>query len=140
MRFKTLATGFIHVGMVGLMACSQLPQSVAGEGNATPPPEQLAKRQDIKQVLNTSSTGTFVFLRGKIGEKVPLLGGLVYQLRDDSGSIWVMTRGAVPNLGDEIFVAGKVSYQNIEMNGRNEKSIYIEQQGPIYKMSPSKHP
>jgi hypothetical protein len=140
MRFKTLATGFLQAGMVGLMACNQLPQSVAGEGNAVPPPDQLAKRQDIQQVLNTPVTGTVVFLQGKIGAKVPLLGGFAYQLRDDSGSIWVMTRGAVPNLGDEIFAAGKVSYQNIEISGRNERSTYIEQQGPIYKISPSKHP
>lgn len=69
-----------------------------------------------------------IVLKGRIGEQVPLLGAQVYQLQDDTGSVWVLTRQPLAKRGDEVVIRGQVRYKSIPLAGKEQGSLYVEQQ------------
>lgn len=82
---------------------------------------------NIADLQSSSLRGTGVYLRGKIGNRVPLLGGTVYELQDQTGRIWVMAQQAVPGQGDEVTIRGNLRQQSIQVDGKQESVPYIEQ-------------
>lgn len=69
-----------------------------------------------------------VYLEGTIGQLAPLLDGQLYELKDGTGSIWVLSR--TPNLrpGDQVLIKGRVRYQTIEIGNQDRSEVYIEEQ------------
>ncbi len=94
---------------------------------------RLAKTQPIAQLLTADPTtvvDTSVYLSGTIVQQVPLVEGRLYELRDESGSIWVMAASESEALitGNNIQVQGIVAYETIAIAGQEQGELYIQQQ------------
>ena len=77
------------------------------------------QRQNIDAVVNLS---------GRVTTRAPLLGQQAYEIQDDTGEIWVLTTADAPALGMAVQVRGKVRYASILLAGKEQGSVYIEQQ------------
>lgn len=69
-----------------------------------------------------------VYLQGTVGDQAPLLEAQLYELQDNTGKIWVLSRAAPRQPGEQIFIKGKVRYQAIEIAGQNLGDVYIEEE------------
>ncbi|MBF2003545.1 MAG: hypothetical protein IGS38_22835 [Synechococcales cyanobacterium M58_A2018_015] len=69
-----------------------------------------------------------VYLRGTVGDRVPLIGAQVYQLHDSTGSIWVLTTQPPLRSGDPISIRGRIRYEEIPLAGQILQEVYIEEQ------------
>jgi len=75
-----------------------------------------------------ANADALIVLKGKIGNRVPLAGETAYELQDDTGIIWVISKPPVPNEGDVVVIRGKRRYQTMRLQGKTQKMPYIEQQ------------
>ncbi|MDX2228561.1 MAG: hypothetical protein NW220_02915 [Leptolyngbyaceae cyanobacterium bins.349] len=82
----------------------------------------------IANLPPTPTQPTTVYVKGTVGDRVPLLEGTVYQLQDATGTVWILTQQPPPQAGTEIVVKGTVRYQPIVINGQQQGSIYLEQE------------
>lgn len=69
-----------------------------------------------------------VYLQGTVGDRAPLLDGQLYQLKDSTGSIWVLSQTQGLDTGEQIRIRGRVRYQEIEVAGQDLGEVYIEEQ------------
>lgn len=76
-----------------------------------------------------------VSLQGTVGDRVPLIEAQLYELQDDTGTIWVLTRRDSVQSGQPILVKGQVRFQSIVLEGQEVGEAYIEEQQaqPIQK-------
>jgi hypothetical protein len=69
-----------------------------------------------------------VYLQGTVGKQAPLLKGQLYELKDATGKIWVLSSTQPLRVDSLIRIKGKVRYQKIEIAGQNLGEAYIEEQ------------
>ncbi len=134
---------FMHrVGLallVGLVGCSS--PALQPEKTIFHPEAMLssldfsvAKIGDLqKQKINFT-----VHLQGKTGALAPLAGLNAYELQDSTGKVWVVTKDVPPAPGTDVKVTGKVRYQSIVLDGKDQGSIYVEQEGAAESVSMTK--
>lgn len=138
-HFSILTRGFGLSLLVGLLGCSR-PVLQADETQFHP--EAMLSTLDLSTAkigdLQKQKTNFTVHLQGKIGAQAPLAGLIAYELQDATGRVWVVTKSAPPALGIEVKVTGKVRYQRILLNGQDQGSIYIEQEGAAEPISANK--
>jgi uncharacterized protein YdeI (BOF family) len=121
------------IATMALMACHSAIQLNAKEGGL-PAIDSLARTNTIQAAQKYVEPGKVVHLKGKVGKKVPLLGGAAYELKDSTGTIWVLlTGGSAPPPGTEIVIQGKLRYQTISINQQDQGTAYIEQQKQVSK-------
>ena len=81
-----------------------------------------------------------VYLKGKVESRAPFLGTGAYQLQDNTGNIWVVTKQTVPQPGEEILIKGLVRYKGItfkELAGKDLGEVYIEEIEQLKTTPPS---
>jgi|GEM_PF-858936 len=129
-RGLILTRGFGLSLLVGLVGCS----SPALQPEETSfHPEAMLSTFDFSTAkisdLQKQKTNFTVHLQGKTGAQAPLAGLSAYELQDRTGKIWVVAKSASPAPGTEVKVTGKVRYQSIVLDGRDQGSLYVEQEG-----------
>lgn len=122
---KAQRQGMIAILCVSLMGCS--PFSEAGVKPVDAAIDILTIAV-IKEVPMANAQAKIVQLKGRVSKHAPLLGRSAYELQDTTGSIWVLSTGATPKIGDEVVIKGKLLYQSIPLNGKELGDSYIEQQ------------
>jgi hypothetical protein len=128
---KALSVLFSALVVAGLAACGQSAQSVL-EGRTSEFVQTLVQMDNIQSIQRSPKPGTIVHLKGKVGSRVPLLEGMVYELKDTTGTIWVLTKGQVPDQGDEVVIRGKLQYLKYQgIQSKEQGTTYIEQQEQI---------
>jgi len=85
----------------------------------------VTKISDIPPNQNASAT---VHLLGEVVTKAPFLGSGAYQIKDDTGTIWVITSQTLPEVGDGILLKGQLQYQSIPIGGQELGEVYIQEQ------------
>jgi len=122
--------GAIAILCVSLIGCASLSWSKT-ESNGVQPVNMALSTvtiDDIKQTsANTLAQTKSVQLRGRVSNHAPLLGKSAYELQDTTGSIWVIATEPIPSRGDEVIIQGKLLYQSIPLNGKEQGDFYIEQ-------------
>jgi hypothetical protein len=118
--FKITALSLILGGLIG---CNSLVQSRMG----------VTHIGDIKQNWQNYST---VYLKGNVENKAPFLGTGAYLLRDDTGSIWIVSEQPLPSPGDEIVLKGQVTYQSIPIAGQELGEVYLKELEQLQRNSP----
>lgn len=71
-----------------------------------------------------------VYLKGKVESCAPFLGTGAYQIQDNTGSIWVLTKQTVPQPGEQMLIKGLVRYKGItfkELAGKDLGEVYVEE-------------
>lgn len=105
----------------GLVSCANLPASQFNLGF------NVAKIGDVQQKRQVDAE---VYLRGKVENRAPFVGNAAYQIQDATGTMWILTKQVLPQLGDEILLKGKVRYQSIKLKdlaGKDLGEVYIEE-------------
>ena len=112
--------------VLSLAGCASF--SWSKPGSSIQPVEFAIDTSTIATIKQSPQLNTIVQIKGRVSNRAPLLGKSVYELQDPTGSIWVLTKDTIPNVGDEIVLKGKLLYRSIPLNGKEEGSLYIEQQ------------
>ena len=138
---------FIAVLMLGLVSCSnsttanpvadskdskkpESPKAIVSPNNSPgskPAAGNISRIADLQKAPRQST----VFLQGKVGRQAPIVGGTIYELQDGTGSIWVVARQTTSKPGEEVSVRGILRYESIPLNGKEQGSLYVEQQEPV---------
>ncbi len=109
--------------MAGSWSCETLTQSTT----------QLQRRMRIIPIANLDSKrklGAKVYVEGTIKNHAPFIGAAAYQLEDSTGSVWVFTTEALPEIGDDLLIRGKVEYESItveEIEQVDIGDVYLEE-------------
>ncbi|MFY7802593.1 MAG: hypothetical protein ACOVQ7_04120 [Limnoraphis robusta] len=112
-----------------LFGCNQLATSTAKLSLNVTPIEKLEKRKAEAKV----------YIKGTVESHAPFVGAAAYQLQDNTGEVWVFTTERLPELGQEILVRGKVSYESITLKELPEQDIggvYLKELERIQEPSP----
>jgi hypothetical protein len=128
--FSLPRVSFGFVLCVGLMGCNGSPKLQSNSGNVLSVAD-TGPTTKIREVQKNKANKV-VRVQGKINAQAPLMGGQVaYELRDDTGSIWVVTQGRLPAIGTQIGVQGQVRFKPISIAGQDHSSVYLEQRGAV---------
>lgn len=117
---RNLQLGSLSILLLGLLGCGQLVQS----GVDVP----VTKIADIQKNRNAYSE---VYLKGKVVTIAPFLGSGAYELQDDTGSLWVITKQALPIKKDELLIKSQVQYQSIPVGGKDLGEVYVQEQAQM---------
>jgi uncharacterized protein YdeI (BOF family) len=85
----------------------------------------VLKVSNIQQASELS--GASVWLQGKVGDRIPLIGQQIYQLEDETGRILVVTSDTALRSGDTVRIRGTLRFESIPISGREMGGIYIEE-------------
>jgi hypothetical protein len=94
---------------------------------------QLQRRLRTTRIANLQhkrKIGAKVYVKGTIENHAPFIGAAAYQLQDATGSVWVFTTDALPPIGEEILIRGKVEYESItleEINPIDIGDVYLKE-------------
>ncbi|MGB3267722.1 MAG: DNA-binding protein [Microcoleus sp.] len=113
----------------GLLSCGNLPMSQLNLGF------NVASISDIQQKRQVDGE---VYLRGKVENRAPFVGNAAYQLQDGTGKIWVLTKQALPQIGDEVLLKGEVRYKSItlkELAGKELGEVYVQEMEQLKRTS-----
>ncbi|WP_309236487.1 hypothetical protein [Microcoleus sp. FACHB-672] len=106
--------GTLTLLLGGLISCGQLAKIGANVN--------ITNIRDLQQNRTAYST---VYLKGRVENQAPFLGTGAYEVRDATGSIWVITTKALPNKGDEVLIKGEVQYKSIPVGGQDLGEVYL---------------
>jgi len=122
--------GFVGLGLVALASC----------GASLEDTTALVLRDRLSQVpgLNWLATSTpiaaisqhregTVQLSGQVDQHLPLVGQNLYQLTDDSGSVWVLTPDPLPPVGESLTIQATIRYEVIMLQGQDIGEYYAEE-------------
>jgi hypothetical protein len=84
-----------------------------------------SSQTSISELAQLKQASKIVYLRGKVGDRAPFLGGGAYQLLDRTGEIWVTTQKTLPSRGDEVAIKGQIEYKAIAIGSQQTQEIYI---------------
>lgn len=114
---KVMIFGYLCGGLLltTLTGCDQF----AKLGIGTTPIDQI-----LREPAKYKQT---VIVRGKVVNQLGILGQGGYELKDDSGSIWVLTRSGIPSVDSTVTVKGKV-VEGIAIAGQNFAVTITEEQ------------
>lgn len=68
-----------------------------------------------------------IYLAGTAGRQLPLVGQGLYELTDDSGSIWVLSAAAPPPQGEPVTLRAAIRYEQILLRGQDIGEYYAEE-------------
>jgi RecJ-like exonuclease len=102
---------FKSVGLMGLPAlvglgvvgCQQSPTAMSQTFALVNPAPIVAI-----QTIRSSSVGSSVAIAGEVISMAPLVGQSAYEVKDETGTIWVVTAETVPTQGTRVEVHGIV--------------------------------
>lgn len=120
---QVIRFGTISLMMGGLCGCANLAKSRL---SLLPRPD--VPITTIRNVQKSSPKSSTVYLEGEVGKQVPFLDSRAYELKDSTGSIWVVTKEKPPQPQDQVLLKAKVQHKNIRVGGKTVKEVYVEEQ------------
>lgn len=80
----------------------------------------------ISEIQNQDQATETIKVEGIVKKIIPLLDRQGFEVKDKTGSIWVVTQGNIPKIGDLISVEGRLKYQEIVIGGEKHNEFYLE--------------
>ncbi|HEY9668080.1 MAG TPA: hypothetical protein V6C91_14815 [Coleofasciculaceae cyanobacterium] len=120
---------YVLVLGVGLIGCSNAPLGMSGfnivniGGNLT----------QIGDISKNPTVDKVIYLQGQVTNRAPLLRYSAYQLKDATGTIWVFTNQAMPSIGDEVSIKGRLQFQSIPVGGQEVGELYVQQEQLLHR-------
>lgn len=68
-----------------------------------------------------------VAISGAIAQRAALLDGWLYEVRDETGSIWVLTDRSEPEVGEQVIVEGVLHYEPIVVGEIDAGDVYLQE-------------
>jgi hypothetical protein len=104
----------------------------------TPPAKELTDRPVAAPLadgpavtinsLMAEQSDESVTISGTVAKRVPVLEGWLYQMSDNTGSLWVLTERSDPTVGELATVQGLVRYEAITVGEVDASEMYLEEQ------------
>jgi len=69
-----------------------------------------------------------VAVSGTVTQRAAILDGWLYEVQDETGSLWVLTEQSEPVVGAIAKVEGIIRYESIVVGEIDAGSIYLEEQ------------
>ncbi|MEO1619747.1 MAG: hypothetical protein AAFU53_01805 [Cyanobacteria bacterium J06632_3] len=77
--------------------------------------------------LMTDNVDETVAISGQVAQKVSMLDGWLYQVEDETGSLWVLSDRTAPTIGESATVEGIVRYEAIVVDEFDAGEVYLEE-------------
>ncbi|MCU0535634.1 MAG: hypothetical protein MUD14_17220 [Hydrococcus sp. Prado102] len=116
---------------IGLIGCNSSGNLNAALSNPSGVPISQLQQQGASKV---------VYLKGKVGDRAPFLGSGAYQLQDDTGTVWVVTQGALPASGDIVSIKGEAKYETIAIGQQKSQEFYILELEQLERQAQTRSP
>jgi hypothetical protein len=98
------------------------------DGSVRLPTIRLASRATVSIAsLTAERANDTVTVSGTVAQRVPLLEGWLYQVSDDSGSLWVLNDRSAPDVGENATVEGVVRYEAIVIGEIDAGEVYLQE-------------
>lgn len=78
--------------------------------------------------LNKQPLNQAVQVKGKVITIAPMIKQVAYEVQDDRGTIWILTKKQPPTLDSEVAVTGKVKFESIQAEGEEWGERYLEEE------------
>ncbi|WP_052055275.1 hypothetical protein [Myxosarcina sp. GI1] len=75
--------------------------------------------------ISRYKSGKIVYLMGNVTQSAPFIGNGAYQLNDETGSIWVVTKQKLPQTDRELAIKGEIQYQNLPVERQELGDFYL---------------
>ncbi len=77
--------------------------------------------------FNNQPLGQSVQVKGKVITVAPMINQSAYEIQDDRGTVWILTKKQPPKLDSEVSVTGKVKFESIPVEGEELADRYLEE-------------
>lgn len=81
---------------------------------------------EISEIQNQDKATETIKVEGTVQKIIPLLDRQGFEVKDNTGSIWVVTQGIIPKVGDRILVEGILKSQEIVIGKEKFSEFYLE--------------
>lgn len=115
-------------GLVGCSHAADVADSKDSTGLHLPSGmAQLGRPTVTIQDLSPQQQNDTLQIEGTVGQQAPLLAGSMYQLQDDSGTIWVLSDDAPPAASSSVRVVGTLQVEPIRVEGIDISDFYVQE-------------
>ena len=124
----------LSIVIVGLSGCSAAdvsgPDAPAAEMPVRLPTVRLSSRPATAiDSLSENQVDKTVSVSGEVVQRAALLEGWMYQVQDETGSLWVLTNRSAPEVGEMATVEGSIRYEPIVVGEIDAGEVYLEEKG-----------
>ncbi|MEL6815806.1 MAG: hypothetical protein AAFP03_13480 [Cyanobacteria bacterium J06598_3] len=92
------------------------------------PSIRLSSRSTVTiDSLAADKANDSVSVEGRVVQTVGILEGSLYQVQDDTGSLWVLSDRTGPEVDQRVTVAGVVRYEAIVVGEIDAGDVYLEE-------------
>lgn len=116
LALKSLSLLSLSFFFWGITSCSYLIKL----GFASPEVTEISEIQNQDQATET------IKIEGIVKKIIPLIDRKGFEVKDQTGSIWVVTQGNIPKIGDRISVEGRLKSQEFIIGEEHFKEFYLE--------------
>ena len=116
-NFRVLRIGMLSLMLAGSLACTQL-------FNFSEPKTEIAQILNIKAEPE-QNLDRQVSLEGTVTRRISFLDSGAYQIKDETGTIWIFTNNDLPERGQMLEIQGKLRYESIPIADRDLGELYI---------------
>jgi hypothetical protein len=68
-----------------------------------------------------------VQVKGKVITVAPMINQSAYEIQDDRGTVWILTKKQPPKLDSEVSATGKLKFESIQVEGEEIADRYLEE-------------
>jgi hypothetical protein len=79
----------------------------------------------VSQIKQDAGKSRRVKISGTVTKVIPLVSSVAYQVKDDTGEIWVLSENEAPQVDQNIIINGTLKYQNINIGEEDFGSFYV---------------
>lgn len=102
---------------------------------ALPLPAMRLSRRSITAIesIVSENANETITVAGQVAQRVAILEGWLYQIQDDTGSVWVLSEDTgpatspAPTVGQVATVEGVIRYEDIMVDELDASDVYLEQ-------------
>lgn len=88
---------------------------------------QLTQPTTALQDISENSVNQAINVEGQVQQHAPLVEGWLYQVADDTATIWITTAIAPPAIGESVRIRGVVQYQQILIGDADIGEYYLQE-------------
>jgi len=126
-RLTVSMGGMATMAAIGCSSVANLPGSESTGGHLPSGLAQMVRPTIAIQSLTADQTRETVHIKGTVAQQAPLLTGGLYQVQDDSGTIWVLSAEAAPAVTATVNVVGTVEVEAIAVEGIDISDVYLRE-------------
>lgn len=127
-RLTVSMGGMAAMVAVGCSSVANMPGTSESTGVHLPSGiAQIVRPTVAIQSLTADQRSETVHVKGTVVQQAPLLTGGLYQLQDDSGTIWVLSAEAAPTAAATVNVVGTLEVEAIAVEGIDISDVYLRE-------------